>query len=79
MPATLLRIPRVARILDVPESRAYALVRDGVIPGTVRVGRQVRVDEAKLLAWIDEGGCPSAASRRRKPDHMLAQDDACRA
>lgn len=51
----LLTIPALARVLDVPVDRGYALVRDGVIP-VVRIGRQVRVDQDQLAAWIEGGG-----------------------
>ena len=51
----LMKIPEMARKLDVTVPRGYALVRDGVIPG-VRIGRQVRVDRDQLDAWIASGG-----------------------
>ena len=51
----LMKIPEVARVLDVPVDRCYALAREGVIP-VVRIGRQVRVDQDQLDAWIAGGG-----------------------
>lgn len=51
----LLTIDDVAGILNVKVTRAYELARTGMIP-TVRLGRQVRVDERRLIAWIEEGG-----------------------
>jgi excisionase family DNA binding protein len=52
----LLTIPEVSDLLRVPKARAYALARGGVIP-VVHVGRQVRVREEALAAWIGRGGC----------------------
>jgi excisionase family DNA binding protein len=51
----LIRIQEVAMILDVSLSRAYFLVREGVIP-SVRLGRQVRVERTKLEEWLSRGG-----------------------
>lgn len=51
----LLTIAEVAPVLGVNVPRAYELARQGVIP-VVRVGRQVRVNEAKLIEWIELGG-----------------------
>ncbi len=51
----LMKIPEVARVLDVPVDRGYALAREGIIP-VVRIGRQVRVDREQLAAWIEGGG-----------------------
>jgi excisionase family DNA binding protein len=51
----LRRIPEVARELDVSVPRAYALVREGLLPA-VRLGRQVRVSEAALRRFISDGG-----------------------
>jgi hypothetical protein len=35
----------------------YDLAKRNLIP-TVRLGRQVRCPEAKLLEWIEHGGAP---------------------
>lgn len=61
----LLRVPHVARILDVSEDRVYELAREGVLPA-VRLGRQIRFDEDKLRAWIDQGGCALPGGWRRE-------------
>ena len=55
MRRSLLRVPRVAEILDLTPARIYELVREGVLPA-VRLGRQVRIDPEALEAWIDSGG-----------------------
>lgn len=51
----LLTAQDVSIILRVTPHRIYQMARQGVIPA-IRVGRCLRVDEAKLQAWLDEGG-----------------------
>lgn len=52
----LLLAEDVAELLRIPRRRVYELARAGTLP-SVRFGdRQVRFDEAKLLAWIEAGG-----------------------
>jgi len=51
----LLRIPEVARILDVNEDRVYTLAREGILPH-IRLGRQIRVDRIALENFIESGG-----------------------
>lgn len=51
----LLRVPVVARKLDMPEAAVYRLLREGLLP-LVRVGRAVRVDAEKLEQFIGGGG-----------------------
>lgn len=64
----LMKIPEAARLLDVPVDRCYAIAREGVIP-VVRIGRQVRVDQDQLAAWIEGGGW-DLAGRAKKDDEM---------
>jgi excisionase family DNA binding protein len=59
----LMCMPEVAAVLDVPLSRAYELVRAGLLP-VVRVGRQVRVDPPRFRDWVVGGGSDIAARRR---------------
>lgn len=63
----LLVIPEAAEILQVSNSRAYALARAGVIP-VVRVGRQLRVDADRLNEWIANGGMALPGGWKRTPD-----------
>lgn len=62
----LLTIDEVAGILNVKVTRAYELARTGLIP-TVRLGRQVRVDERRLIAWIEEGGAILPGGWKKTP------------
>jgi len=59
----LLTIREVAERLRVSEQRAYELARQEVIP-VVRIGRQVRVDAARLVDWIAGGGSTPRGSTR---------------
>jgi excisionase family DNA binding protein len=54
MSPRLLQIPEVARTLAISESTARRLIKAGVLPA-LRVGRQIRVPEDMLLAWLVAG------------------------
>lgn len=62
----LLLMDEVADTLRVPKRRAYELARLGLLP-VVRVGRQVRVAEPALDAWIEAGGQALDGGWRRQP------------
>lgn len=51
----MLRATEVAERLDLPVKRVLLLARQGIIP-RVKVGHQVRFNEAELEAWIAAGG-----------------------
>ena len=57
----LLTAQDVSVILRVTPHRVYQMAREGSLP-TIRVGRCLRIDKAKLQAWLDRGGlvCPLA-------------------
>lgn len=61
----LLHMNEVARRLGISLQRAYELGRQGLLP-IARLGRQMRVEEHRLLVWIAEGGAPI----RDSPDAM---------
>lgn len=61
----LLRIPEVAKILDVSVERAYQLARTEAIP-VVRLGRQLRVDAEQLRRWMQNGGARLPGGWRRE-------------
>ncbi|MEW6523647.1 MAG: helix-turn-helix domain-containing protein [Bacillota bacterium] len=52
----LLTIQEVAEILRVTNSRAYEMARTGLLPGVVRLGRQIRVNKVALDEFIRNGG-----------------------
>ena len=62
----LLTMQEVARVLRVSEARAYELARDQLLP-TVRLGRQLRVEEEALRQWIRAGGQALPGGWRRAP------------
>jgi excisionase family DNA binding protein len=51
----LLTAKETAEVLKVTLPRVYELARTGLIP-SVRMGRQVRFHEAKLMEWVEQGG-----------------------
>ena len=58
----------LAKRLGVSKARAYEMARLGLLPGVVRLGRQVRVDMDKLEAWIDNGGQALPGGWKRQAD-----------
>ena len=54
--SNLVRVEEVAEVLNVTRQRAYELIRRNMVPGVVRLGRQVRVDLEELEEWIKRGG-----------------------
>lgn len=48
----LMRPAEVAQVLAISRSRAYELLAKNVIPGTVRLGKSIRVKRADLEAWV---------------------------
>lgn len=59
----LLRIPEVARFLNVSVRKAWAMRDAGELPGVVFIGKCVRVSRAALAQWVADG-CPDIRSRR---------------
>jgi excisionase family DNA binding protein len=48
--ARYLTVPEVARLLRINRGRAYEMANNGTLPGTVRLGRTIRVDRERLIA-----------------------------
>lgn len=65
MLSKLLTMGEVAAVLNITVPRAYELARLGILP-VVKLGRQVRVDELKLAAWIEAGGAALPGGWRRE-------------
>lgn len=63
----LLNMQEVAERLGVSLQRAYEMGRSGLLP-VVRLGRQMRVEEGRLIAWVDGGGRALPGGWRRRPD-----------
>lgn len=52
----LLTVGQVSHILNIPKSRLYGLLRDGQVPGLVRIGRRLRVTRSVLEEFLRAGG-----------------------
>jgi excisionase family DNA binding protein len=62
----LLTPREAAAVLQVSRYRIYELARLGVLPGVIRLGRQLRIDPRKLDLFIDEGGKSLPGGWRRE-------------
>lgn len=61
----LLTIAELSHILRVTPSRAYGLIRGGVIT-PVRLGRQIRIQPEIVKTLLAEGGRPLSGGWRRQ-------------
>ena len=60
----------VSRLLDVKPTRVYELANMGILPGVVRLGRQLRFDLVKIENFIEQGGQALPGGwRRESGDH----------
>ena len=66
----LLKAETVAEILNISPARVYELIRLDILPA-VKLGRQVRVEESLLEAWIAEGGQELPGGWRMAPQEDL--------
>jgi putative molybdopterin biosynthesis protein len=62
----MLTMQEVAERLGVSLQRAYEMGRTGLLP-TVRMGRQIRVEEGRLMSWIESGGRALPGGWKRYP------------
>lgn len=60
-------IREISEILSVSYLRAYELARRGLLPGVVRIGRQVRIRPDAFREFIDSGGRALPGGWRRQP------------
>jgi len=51
----MMTVPQTAQALGMRKERVYDLLRAGVLP-KVLFGRQIRIEESALRAWIAAGG-----------------------
>lgn len=53
----LVKASEIRRLLNLDsDSRVYDLARRAILPGVVRIGRQVRFNIDKVLEFVDSGG-----------------------
>jgi excisionase family DNA binding protein len=62
----MLTMHEVADRLGVSLQRAYEMGRAGLLP-IVRMGRQIRVEETRLMSWIESGGRALPGGWKRYP------------
>jgi putative molybdopterin biosynthesis protein len=62
----MLTMQEVADRLGVSLQRAYEMGRTGLLP-IVRMGRQIRVEETRLVSWIESGGRALPGGWKRYP------------
>jgi excisionase family DNA binding protein len=53
---TLEPVSYAALRLNITEARVYQLVREGMLGGVVKLGRQIKIDPDELEAFIKNGG-----------------------
>jgi len=51
-----LTVRTLAGLLDMSEQTVYKLLREGVIPGRVKVGKSVRFNKEVVMDWLHHGG-----------------------
>jgi excisionase family DNA binding protein len=68
----LITASQLAEKWQLKPSRIYELARLKIIP-SVRLGRQVRFDEAALLEWISRGGKTQPATERQAQEARKAR------
>ena len=51
----MLTAREASALLRIRPPQVYMLARDGILP-SVRIGRSVRFNRERLLAWIEAGG-----------------------
>ncbi len=54
----LLTVEQMASQLNVSVKRGYEMIARGIVPreAVVRLGRQIRIQEARLIEWVLSGG-----------------------
>ena len=67
MAQKLVKASEVRKLLDVEsDARIYDLARRSILPGVVRIGRQVRFDLRKIREFIDAGGSSLSGGWRNR-------------
>ena len=74
MLATVNEIQKLLRLSS--PARVYELARRGLLPGVVRLGRQVRFDRKKVLEFVDQGGqsLPGGWRRAERPKSVVGAE-----
>jgi excisionase family DNA binding protein len=64
----LLETEELAAWLNVSPFRVYSLARQGILPGVVRLGRQLRFDREAIEQFVLAGGKALAGGWRNEPN-----------
>ena len=59
-----LTVDEAARLLRVNRKTLYDAVRDGRVPGVIRMGRSIRIGRDALLGWLRGDGGPALGDDR---------------
>ena len=59
-----LTVDEAARLLRVNRKTLYDAVREGRVPGVVRMGRTIRIGRDALLEWLRGNGSPALGDDR---------------
>jgi len=62
--ATVLTVDEAARLLRVNRKTLYDAVREGRVPGAIRLGRSIRIGRMALLGWLQGNGSPALGDDR---------------
>ena len=71
----LLTAQQVSEWLQVPKARVYELVRLGLLPGGVRIDRQLRLSADEVRNWIAGGGAALPGGWRRSDEPILEKEE----
>ncbi len=55
----LLLVHEVAALLRTSPKAIYSMIERGLLPGVVRIGRRVLVQQDDLLEWVRQKSAPS--------------------
>lgn len=56
---SLLLVSEVAALLRTSPKAIYAMIERGLLPGVVRIGRRVLVQQDDLVEWVRQKSAPS--------------------
>lgn len=62
--ASVLTVDEAARLLRVNRKTLYDAVRQGRVPGVIRLGRSIRIGRTALLGWLRGNGSPALGDDR---------------
>ena len=62
--ASVLTVDEAARLLRVNRKTLYDAVREGRVPGVIRLGRSIRIGRTALLGWLRGNGSPALGDDR---------------